>query len=398
MMEKSVTPTIMGKVSKHIPDDVLFSILSKLSLKSLKRFESVCKSWSLLFENPYFMRIYQDHIIHRNHSDHDDASIILRRIVQAPRELLISLYLVYGNNFENKVKLDTSLPSQELGQKIIIVGSVSINGILCLTSMVVEDRKVVLWNPATDELKVIPPSPVESVTPFRVFLPQIHGFGYDGVRDDYKVLRYVQFGQISVLDTLARGLSDEHVAWNEISYEPLWEIYSLRSNLWRKLDIKMPTLMVSFADVEIVRFYMDGMCHWWTQTSWSDDIDEASESYLVSFDVSNEVFFTTPMPDDSFDLGLVESHLVMLNGYIALISYYGETATFYISILGEIGVKESWTKLFIVGSLSTVERPIGAGKKGNILFLTKDDELVCFDLGTQKIVELGFEGDMCQMG
>jgi molecular chaperone HtpG len=170
--------------------------------------------------------------------------------VEVPREygLHISLYLVSGNNFENKVKLDTSLPSQELGQKIIIVGPVSINGILCLTSMFFEDRKVVLWNPAIDELKVIPPSPVESVTPYRVFLPQIHGFGYDGVRDDYKVLRYVQFDT----DTLAHGLSDEHVVWNEISYEPLWEIYSLRNNSWRKLDIKMPMLMVSFGDVEIV--------------------------------------------------------------------------------------------------------------------------------------------------
>ncbi|CAJ2658461.1 unnamed protein product [Trifolium pratense] len=220
-MEKSVTLTIMGKVSKHIPDDILFSILSKLSLKSLNRFKCVSKSWSMLFKNPCFMRIYRDHIIHRNHSDHDDnddASLILRHIVQAPRELQISLYLVSGDNFENKVKLDTPLPSQELGQKIIIVGIVSINGILCLTSMVVADRKVVLWNPATDELKVIPPSPVEYITSFRIFfLPQIHGFGYDGVKDDYKVLRYVQYNQF--------GISYEHVRWNKRSYEPSWEIY-----------------------------------------------------------------------------------------------------------------------------------------------------------------------------
>ncbi|PNX99634.1 F-box protein [Trifolium pratense] len=207
----------------------------------------------------------------------------------------ISLYLVSGDNFENKVKLDTPLPSQEL------------------------DRKVVLWNPATDELKVIPPSPVEYITSFRIFF-------------------YRKF-----------------------------------------MDLVMTVLRMT--------------TRWTQDPPWSEDTYEA---YLVSFDVSNEVFFTTPMPDDSFDLGLVESHLVMLNGYIALISYYGETATFYISILGEIGVKESWTKLFIVGSMSIVERPIGAGKKGNILFMKKDGELAYFDLDTQMIVELGFEGNMCQ--
>jgi hypothetical protein len=41
-----------------------------------------------------------------------------------------------------------------------------------------------------------------------------------------------------------------------------------------------------------------------------------------------------------------------------------ETITFYISILGEFGVEESWTKLFIVRPLSSVDRPIGVGVKG----------------------------------
>jgi hypothetical protein len=31
----------------------------------------------------------------------------------------------------------------------------------------------------------------------------------------------------------------EDVPWNEISYEIVWEIYSLRSNYWRKLDVDM---------------------------------------------------------------------------------------------------------------------------------------------------------------
>lgn len=43
------------KVRNHIHDDIAFSILSKLPLKSLKRFEYVRKSWSQLLENPQFM-------------------------------------------------------------------------------------------------------------------------------------------------------------------------------------------------------------------------------------------------------------------------------------------------------------------------------------------------------
>lgn len=82
-------------------------------------------------------------------------------------------------------------------------------------------------------------------------------------------------------------------------------------------------------------------------------------------------------------------HLNVLNGSIGCISNYLNTGTFHISILGEIGVKESWTKLVIVGPLSCVNHPIRIGKKGDIFFKKEEDELVSFNLSTQKIEELG---------
>jgi hypothetical protein len=81
---------------------------------------------------------------------------------------------------------------------------------------------------------------------------------------------------------------------------------------------------------------------------------------------------------------------VLLNGSIALILTYKDTATLHISILGELGVKESWTKIFIVGPLTCLVYPIGAGNKGDILFRKKKDgELAWLDLNTQKIKDLG---------
>jgi len=47
-MEKSVS-AINVKVSNNISEDLAFSILSKLPLKSLKWFGCVQKSWALLF-------------------------------------------------------------------------------------------------------------------------------------------------------------------------------------------------------------------------------------------------------------------------------------------------------------------------------------------------------------
>jgi hypothetical protein len=118
-----------------------------------------------------------------------------------------------------------------------------------------------------------------------------------------------------------------------------------------------------------------------------------NERYLLSFDWSNEVFITTPIPsdmnDDMNDYRLVWSRLLLLNGSIALILKHKETATFHISILGELGVKESWTKIFIVGPLPSLEQLVGMGKKGDMFFKKKDGELVWFDLNTHIIKDLG---------
>lgn len=71
---------------------------------------------------------------------------------------------------------------------------------------------------------------------------------------------------------------------------------------------------------------------------------------------------------------------------------YDETTTFNIRILGELGLKESWAKIFTVQLLPCIGRPIGAGKKGDIFFRKDDDELVRFDLSTQMIKDLGVKG------
>ncbi|KAL2955445.1 hypothetical protein AAZX31_18G029300 [Glycine max] len=108
-----------------------------------------------------------------------------------------------------------------------------------------------------------------------------------------------------------------------------------------------------------------------------NEIDK-DEECLVSFDLSNEVFFPTHFPldipshmYDSFDFHVVRRQLVLLNESIVLISNYADTNICYTLILGELGVKESWTKFFIVGPLAFIGEPIGVGKKDEIFFRKK---------------------------
>jgi len=365
---------VAQNLGKHLPDHLAFNILFKLSLKSLKRFGCICKSWALLLENPNFMNLFYNNFISNQNSYFDDSSLLLclgRNYDQYNDES--SLYSLFGMMFQNSTILNWPNPRiKDHFPGVYILGSSSINGIICLY---LEATDIVyLWNPSTNECKVTAPNPVSDVQYDFDVVIEYEGFGYDIARDDYKVIRKIGY--------YAQGnlVENNH---NEWEYDRFWEIYSLRSNSWRKLNIE-------FLNCQGInnRFYIEGMCHWLC--------NNGDEGYLVSFDISNEVCYTTLTPLDiptktynDFNFCLVMRHLFLLNGSIALMSSYKDTTIFYVSILVEVGKKETWTKLFTIGPLPSLSFPIGTSNMGNILFETNDGELAWFDLRTNLIEKLG---------
>ncbi|GAU18407.1 hypothetical protein TSUD_202960 [Trifolium subterraneum] len=375
-------PTNEKKVScsHYIHDDIAFSILSKLSVKSLKRFSSVCKSWINLFENPIFINKFRNNLLFKSNSIYADDDVYLIVILNQFVELSWNLYLLYGDKFQNKLILDLPPLLHSICQEfdvnaLSILGS-AINGILCIYDYDTH-TEVVLWNPATNEYKKVPYSlaefPDENEYSTDVSL---HGFGYDHDRDDYKIIEHVAYS--------ANWFTPSHV----VLPDPFWEIYSLKSNSWRKINYDMPIRVLLTSDVTDV--YLNGVCYWWGETN--------NKTCLVSFNLCNEVWLTTPSPLADMPGGF-NVHLTVLNGYIALISNWKKTASYQISILGEVGVKESWIRLFDVEHVSCMERPIGVGMKGNIYFRKEDYELACFDLTTGMIEDFGVQGEFfaCQV-
>ncbi|XP_058740613.1 putative F-box protein At3g16210 [Vicia villosa] len=372
-MEKHVTAK-NKKVSSYIHDDLRLSILSNLSLKTLKRFECVCKSWILLLENPNFVSLFRKSFLSNNRSYYDDWSILLHQDVTYDKSVM---YSVSGERFENRAKLDWPNPFQEADPEFKISGSSSINGFFCLINNSLPDTRVVLWNPTTEELKIVPRSPIEFI-PYIDYSAVQYGFGYDYIGDDYKVIR-------CVLCFPKRGIFDDSVFFN-----PLWDIYSLKNNSWEQHEFDIP---INYEEDEVS---IKGVIYWYGENESSDDEDDKDdEAYIFSFDLSCEKFVITPLPltDASFDLDYVCRCLMVLNGSIALISNYTNIHTFHVAILGEIGVKESWFKLFIVPHLPCIRYPIGTGKSGEIFFIKEDGKLVYYDLSTRMMEEFSFQGD-----
>jgi len=221
-MEKknSVSDVTNEKVSTYISDDLSFSILSKLPLKSFKRFQCVRKSWSLLYENHPFMNMFRNNLLSNTPrcSYYDGGSLILKD----EKDWKEVFYSFTGGRFENKVKLDLSNPFIENND---IFGFGSINGTLCLHRYEYDDGKIVLWNPATQTFKLLPPSEVElnvSSIPDEqkdslniAVYSCLHGFGYDHVVNDYKVLRHTEvlihfIGRGDLEEMISVGLSGKN--------------------------------------------------------------------------------------------------------------------------------------------------------------------------------------------
>ncbi|XP_068497528.1 uncharacterized protein [Phaseolus vulgaris] len=379
---------VAQKLMNHLPNDLVLSVMSNLPFKSLKRFGCLQRSWTLLFENSDFMNLFRNNFIRNQHSYYDDTSLLLLINLPYQNTRKSNLFSVSGERFQNMEKLECPEVEDVYPCGFRILGSCSVNGTLCL--YIPFGRFVYLWNPDTNQLNVIPPSPVQSFPDSVNLLIIFHGFGYDCVKDDYKVIRRVCFfyNDLAEMDYFDDG---------PLCIEDIWEMYSLKYNSWKKVevDFRVPLLSQEVGE----SFFFEGMCHWL-------GCGDGPDAHLVSFDLSNEVFITTFAPldipteiYDNFDMNLVKRHLLLLNGSIALMSNYACTSTFYISILVELGRKETWTKLFVFGPIPDIAFSIGARNLGNILFQTYDSDLAWFDLTTHKIQKFGvqIDGGLCQL-
>jgi len=388
----------------YIPNDLAIPILSKLPLKSLKRFTCVKKSFSVLFQSPDFMSMFRTNFISKHDEDNENTLLILmERTQMIPFPYTFCTFV--GDKLEDGERLHCP-PPLIYGTKIEILGFASVNGTFCLYQGNHHNTKIVLWNPATTEFKVVPPS-------FQLYdnielKTRPRAFGYDRVRYDYKLIRMAFYPSnfegnwVEVPDKDSYlwdvDYDEYHIVWDRLVVEmndPFWEIYSLKSNSWRKINgIEMSfNYWLDSHPVNLNEF-----CH---MLGPSDDI--------VSFDFINEIFSTTPLPLDgssnksSFALGFsfpcfyalprLEKYLVLIHGSIAYISHIEVSCFYDIWILGELGVKESWIKLFVVGPAPCIMRPFGVGIKSFVFIIKDDEEIAWYDLSTQRIEEIKVKGE-----
>ncbi|XP_075650593.1 F-box protein CPR1-like [Castanea sativa] len=372
----------MGR--SDLPQEMVEDILSRLPAKSLKRFSCVNKSWSTLFQDPCFIAKHQ-------HLSQKNWSIFAYGVDCEADKPVVFLHPnldddAADDDFDSRGIILESPFLEEPKQSEEIVGS-CINGIICLKYCVEHNNihDFALWNPAFRELKVLPSLPIHF--PSNVDYEDVgSAFGYDSNSNDFKVITILSY-------------------WNDPGYTVPWdpsvimhthvEVYTLSINSWRQVDcdtVSHINFPAPFGEI-----YLNGVYHWCgTAPGIAKDYD-----VIVSFDMRNEVFgiLSTPNLSDILDPAYVWEALAVLGNCVALVVFDSRPTDkiFHIWVMREYGIKESWTKQYVIGPFSGITNIVGfelqillLGDK--ILMVEDNGQVVVYNLSAQKIKNLRVGG------
>lgn len=310
----------MSDVSQLPPELIDGEIFSRLPVKSLLRFRCVSKHYCALIDSPKFIK---SQLLNYNLNPKSIVTWNTLHISSVELDSLDKPILLHHpfEIYHEPNPLDTKFKD-----RANLLGSC--NGLICL----VKGPQIVFWNPSTRRYFKLPVCEIDrAVHPDNMIEFEAYGFGYDDVKDDYKLIRITQFR-------------------NEVRNKV--RIYSLKSDSWRRLDycpfrFALSTFMPAPQGV-----FLEGSLHYLVNQKFSRGI-----ARIYAFHVGTEKYHVVPHPpfsDMSF-LGIVDK----LGGKLCLICSYDESHM-DVWTMDSYGVKESWTKLFSVAQYvdaSTFEFP-----------------------------------------
>ncbi|XP_060190321.1 F-box/kelch-repeat protein At3g06240-like [Lycium barbarum] len=343
-------------MSDDLPEEVLIEVLLRLPTKSIIQ-------WYSLLTSSNFISIH----LNNNQDDY----LLVRHNSGEPEKEIYALFCD-NENFDEYVEFDFPFECGRLN----IVGSC--NGLLCFS----DDYRIggfrdlfYLWNPSIRKSFQLPQPIFTLETRGPRGFDHTHGFGFDRVTNDYKVVRIVPTNEVP----------------------PHVELHKLSTGVWQDITHVSPHLEFL---VRIPGVYVNGACHW---------VASGRQNMIVLFDVHEEKFSDIMAPDSLVNKSLGSfggGCLILLLGFKFTLfggCLHGGDGIIDIWLMKEYGEAESWMKQFRIklshitypvdvvdvffSPLSFLERPIASRKNGEILWRADEGLLVSYDPATEKIKE-----------
>jgi len=319
-----------------LPPEILTGILSLLPVQSLLRFRSTSKSLQSLIDSHSFINLHLENSLNR--------SLILRHNSD--------FYQI--NDFSNlTTRIKLILPFKIPNNFISLFGSC--NGLLCIFS----DGEIAFWNPNIRKHCIIPDLPIpitdrsESNNIHLCFC--VHGFGFDPLTDDYKLLRICCFFE------LQHSTSESHV-----------RLFSSKTNSWKEL----PSMPYALYYDQKMGVFVENSLHW----IMTQKLEPLRPRVIVAFNLTLEIFAEVPFPEIGEDVNSksFEIDAEVLGGCLCMIVNY-HTTKIDVWVMKEYGCRDSWCKLFtLVDSCFTFPlkclRLVGYSSDGSMVLLEVDRE------------------------
>uniref|UniRef100_A0A5B7BCA3 Putative F-box and associated interaction domains-containing protein isoform 1 n=1 Tax=Davidia involucrata TaxID=16924 RepID=A0A5B7BCA3_DAVIN len=328
------------------PDHIIMDILTRLPLKTILNCRCVCTSWRNIISDPHFTKLHLS---------------VSPAVLMFPIKSYENLYVVVdsveaysigvGGLNDDVVRVPDNAflkfnPKFDIPDLQVLS---SCNGLICLY----EPRTYnpyYICNPMMSEYVVVPQIKKD------LFVLAGSGFGFSPKTNQFKVLRFS-------LPLPKTGLP---------SLKLETEINTLGTNLWRQVG-NPPSYLHWFS----CGCFLNGGLHWIVH-----DPDNHFKSVCV-FDFGEEQFWPFPGPSQ-----LVANHnetvnrmnMDLLGGCLA-IYHYSSDHQFDIWLMKDYGVKESWTKEFVIETTnkSYFYQPIMLLNNGEILMLFAFTLLVSYN-------------------
>ncbi|KMT00898.1 hypothetical protein BVRB_9g221700 [Beta vulgaris subsp. vulgaris] len=363
-----------------LPIELIFIIFAHLPIKCLLRLKTVCKSWLTIISSSNFINFH----LHLNSLSSSNQLLIFYTNNHQ------SLYSVFLNSLKSPA-MKLCFFNEDLSFSGI---SGSCNGlILCnLNHNKTQNFDVCLVNPSTLKFRKIPKLQVP-----KNYLYVNFGLGYDFKRDDYKIVRIVNFVYACEDGSIFNA--------REVM------VYSMRSNSWKFIEEKVSNhATLASRNGALVNNHL---LHW---MFWCTSMNEHR---LSSFDVCNEKWGEISMPDcfkenginrgnqvnwlvcDGDDKKLDVVDLGILGGCLCLLTtnnFVIHSSDVDIWVMKNYGVKESWVKLFHVEDFDVTRSlkvaPIAYCEDGKEILLRRDEDsnVFWYDLREKRVRNVDYCG------
>ncbi|PPR84296.1 hypothetical protein GOBAR_AA36418 [Gossypium barbadense] len=232
----------------EVPEALVMEILSKLPLKSLTRFNCVCKYWCSFFQTPHFISKH-----YHNNVKSNNLNLVLQRHDHGTASMpyFSQISVEKDENFLGKQNIRFPFFKNQLPY---VYGA---------------------------QFKILPPSSAQRPTYLGHTYACVyfnHGaFVFDSKADDYKFIRFVT---LSFVNTEYENAFAENMSQVEL--------YSLKCDSWKEISSPNYTPCgLNWGDN-----YLDGICYWETKMGYYPDEKEM----ILSFDMANEKFSVSPIP------------------------------------------------------------------------------------------------------